>query len=242
MGATFVYAGIQHLTDPAYFDASKPGYIGHLISQYAVGSPIHDFLLSVVQPNAVGVGYAVAVGELLIGIATLAGLLFRIAAVAGIFLNFTFFLSATWNVFPFYFGSDIVFVMCWLTLLLTGPQQGLSVDSLIAGRVHALRWLAPKSTQEVAIIGRVSEPEPSTTGPTVPLPDRAKLYPKQVAEVNRAFDRIKQQFVSHEETQTILEFVRAFIISLGVDRTDAAKILTGLENLVKRNTWEQPAK
>jgi hypothetical protein len=36
MGATFLYAGIQHLTDQSYFDPSKPGYIGHLISQYAV--------------------------------------------------------------------------------------------------------------------------------------------------------------------------------------------------------------
>jgi hypothetical protein len=42
MGITFLYAGVQHLTDPAYFDQSKPGYIGHLITQYAVGSPLHD--------------------------------------------------------------------------------------------------------------------------------------------------------------------------------------------------------
>ena len=39
MGATFLYAGLQHLTDPSYFDPSKPGYIGHLVAQYAVASP-----------------------------------------------------------------------------------------------------------------------------------------------------------------------------------------------------------
>jgi hypothetical protein len=50
--------------------------------------------------------------------------------------------------------------------------------------------------------------------------------------VNRAFERIKQQFVLHRETQTILEFVRAFVISLGVDRNDASQILSGLQNII----------
>jgi thiosulfate dehydrogenase [quinone] large subunit len=85
MGVTFIYAGVQHLTDPAYFDPSKLGYIGHLVSGYAVGSPIHGFLLGVVPPNAVGFGYLVAIGESLIGIAILLGFLFRVAAFAAAF-------------------------------------------------------------------------------------------------------------------------------------------------------------
>jgi thiosulfate dehydrogenase [quinone] large subunit len=238
MGVTFLYAGAQHLTDPNYFDPAKPGYIGHLVSQYAVGSPIHDFLIGVVAPNAVSFGYMVAIGELLIGIAALVGFLFRPASLAGLLLNFTFFLSATWNAFPFYFGSDIVFVMCWLILLLTGPQPGLSIDGVIASRFNSLRWLLPRLTLPVA-----TEPEqkqmPVVSQPTISVPETTKLYPKQVAEVNRAFDRIDQQFVSHEETRTILEFVRAFVLSLGVDRGDAAKILQGLENIIRRNAWEE---
>jgi thiosulfate dehydrogenase [quinone] large subunit len=237
MGFNFLYAGLQHLTDPSYFDPTKPGYIGHLISLYAIGSPIHDFLLEMVEPNAVAFGYVVGVGESLIGLAILFGFLFRIAAFAGLVLNFTFFLSATWNVFPFYFGSDIVYTMCWLTLLLTGPQPGQSVDGILATRYHLLRWL-------------VAEPLPMTyrTRPApiaqaskvqVPVSEQAHLYPKQVLEVNRAFDRIKQQFTSHEETQTILEFARAFVISLGVDRHDSQKILSSIQNIVKRDPLEQ---
>jgi thiosulfate dehydrogenase [quinone] large subunit len=238
MGITFLYAGIQHLTDPSYFDPSKPGYIGHLISQYAVGSPIHDFLLGAVAPNAVTFGYVVAVGESLIGVAVLLGFLFRIAAFFGLILNFTFFLSATWNAFPYYFGSDIVFVFSWFTLLLTGPQVGLSLDGVLAKRVKSMRWLIPPTTQSGPAV------EPMVEGPTkpkvkVPVPGKAQLYPKQVAEVNRAFERIEQQFVSHEETQTILEFVRAFVLSLGVDRNEATKILTGINNIVNRSAWDQ---
>jgi thiosulfate dehydrogenase [quinone] large subunit len=233
MGATFLYAGLQHLTDSSYFDPSKSGYIGHLISQYAVGSPIHGFLLGVAEPNAVAFGYMVAVGEILIGVATLIGFLFRVAAFAGLILNFTFFLSATWNAFPFYFGSDIVFAACWFTLLLAGPGQ--SIDHALAKRFNALCWLIPGPVQATATtVPATIQPNPVQ----VPLARKAGLYPKQVLEVNRAFDRIKQQFVSHRETQTILEFVRAFVISLGVDRTDTPRLLIGLENLVNRKGGE----
>lgn len=236
MGLTFLYAGLQHLTDPAYFDPTKSGYIGHLISLHAVGSPIHDFLLGVVEPNAAAFGYVVGVGESLIGIATLLGFLFRIAALSGLLLNFTFFLSATWNVFPFYFGSDIVFVMCWLTLLLTGPQTGQSLDGVLTTRYHSLRWLAAKPVQVASGMNPI--PIVQTSNIEVPVSEKSDLYPKQVLEVNRAFDRIKQQFVSHRETQTILEFVRAFVISLGIDRGDSQKILSALQNIVNRSPLE----
>lgn len=242
MGATFLYAGLQHLTDSSYFDSTKPGYIGHLISQYAVGSPIHGFLLRVVEPNAVIFGFMVGFGESLIGIAILVGLFFRIAAFAGLFLNFTFFLSATWNAFPFYFGSDIVFVMCWLTLLLSGPQPGFSVDWAISRHVKSLRWLTAepivKTQPSLEINSR--QPKPlEAQKETYLLPKKAKLYPRQVSEVNTAFDRIEEQFISHDEIRTMLEFVRAFVISLGVDRSDAAKILGGLQNILNRDAWKE---
>lgn len=232
MGLTFLYAGFQHLTDPAYFDPSKAGYIGHLISQYAVGSPIHDFLVGTVAPNAVSFGWMVAVGEVLVGIATLTGFLFRVAALAGLILNFTFFLSATWNAFPFYFGSDIVFVMCWLTLLLTGPQTKQSIDGVLASRFHSLAWLVAAPMQ---VRGVVTSEHNQAIAVSIPLAKRANLYPNQVLEVNKAFDRIKQQFVSHRETVTILEFVRAFVISLGVDRSDTPRLINGIQAIVDRH-------
>lgn len=241
MGATFLYAGVQHLTDASYFNPSKPGYIGHLILQFAIGSPIHDFLTGFVAPHAVTFGYMVAVGEVLIGIATLLGFLYRVAAFAGLLLNVTFFLSATWNAFPFYFGSDIVFVVCWLTLILTGPQPGMSLDPPIAKRISKLRWLSSSPAQLSLVMLPIDEQE-KTAEPTVKLPERTKLYPRQVAEVNRAFDIVDSQFVSHDETRTILLLVRAFVISFGVDRTDAVKILSAIRALVDRDTWQDNPK
>ena len=234
MGLTFLYAGLQHLTDPSYFDPSRAGYIGKLVVGYAIGSPIHAFLMGAVEPNALAFGYTVAVGEVLVGIAVLTGFLFRIAAFAGLLLNFTFYLSATWNAFPFYFGSDIVFVMCWLTLLLTGPQLKHSVDGVLATRSPSLSWLVSKPSQGSLQTIDVKPIKSETIEVQLPVPSKAKLYSNQVREINSAFDRIKQQFILHRETQAMLEFVRVFVISLGVDRNDAATILTALQNILNR--------
>jgi len=51
----------------------------------------------------------------------------RPAAFFGMLLSLTFFLSASWRVYPYFYGADIVFVFCWITLLIAGP-----VDSWIA--------------------------------------------------------------------------------------------------------------
>jgi thiosulfate dehydrogenase [quinone] large subunit len=75
-------------------------------------------------------------GELCIGIAVLLGLLTRFSAAMGLLLNLTFFLSATWNVHPFYFGADLPYVFGWLTLLLAGPGP-FALDTRLK------KWLNP---------------------------------------------------------------------------------------------------
>ena len=232
MGLTFLYAGLQHLTDPSYFDPSKSGYIGHLILQYAVGSPIHNFLIGVVGPNAVSFGWIVTIGQALIGISDFEGIPVQNCRTSRVDAQLHILSVGDFNTFPFYFGSDIVFMMCWMTLLLTGPQARQSVDGILAGHYPTLSWLLnkpPNAILQTSVVTSASQPEIKITSP-----ERAKLYPKQIHEVDKAFDRIKQQFVMHRETQTILEFVRALVISLGVDRNDTPKILGGLQNIINR--------
>ena len=111
----------------------------------------------------------------------------------------------------------------------------MSVDGVLANRFHPLGWLVTKSVPVIAA-SEITKPKPTEV--QVPIAKRASLYPKQVQEVNKAFDRIKKQFVWHRETVTILEFVRAFVISLGVDRTDTPRLLNGIEALVIRKGVE----
>jgi thiosulfate dehydrogenase [quinone] large subunit len=125
LGITFIYAGIQKLTDPQYFLPSAGRYIGSQIAAFASGSPIHGFLVNVAEPHAMLVGALVAYGELAIGLCALLGLLLRPAAFCGMLLNIVLFLSATWRVYPYFYGSDIVFIFCWITLLIAGPSASI---------------------------------------------------------------------------------------------------------------------
>src|SRR5260370_22719944 len=120
LGGTFVYAGVQKLTDPQFFHKATPGYIGNQLLGFAQGSPLHFFLIKVVLPHAVLFGWTVALGELAIGLGTLCGLLFRPAAFFGMLLSILFFLTASWHVYPYFYGADIGFACGWLTLLLVG--------------------------------------------------------------------------------------------------------------------------
>ncbi len=137
LGITFIYAGIQKLTDPQYFHPSAARYIGNQIAAFAGGSPMHGFLVNVAEPHAMLVGALVAYGELAIGLGALFGLLLRPAAFCGMLLNLVFFLSATWRVYPYFYGSDIVFIFCWITLLIAGPSSSIlpSLDTLLAARL-----------------------------------------------------------------------------------------------------------
>jgi len=136
LGITFIYAGLQKLADPQFFNPAARGYIGKQIMAFATGSPLHDILIRIV-PHAAFFGSLVAYGEIAIGLGTLLGLLFRPAAFFGILINLLFFLSATWHVYPYFYGSDIVFIFCWLTLLISGPvNTGLpSLDQWLVRRV-----------------------------------------------------------------------------------------------------------
>jgi thiosulfate dehydrogenase (quinone) large subunit len=150
LGVTFVYAGIQKLTDPQFFNARAPGYIGRQIQAFAVGSPLRGLLLGGVLPHASLWGAVIAWGEIAIGLGALAGLLARPAAFFGALLSLIFFLSASWRVRPYFYGADIVFLFGWLTLLLAGPLAGAlpALDSWLAPAL--LRRAPPERREQVA--------------------------------------------------------------------------------------------
>ena len=137
LGITFIYAGVQKITDPQFFNPAAHGYIGKQMIAFATGSPLHSLLIRLI-PHAMFFGALVAYGEIAIGLGALLGLLFRPAAFFGIVINLVFFLTATWHVYPYFYGSDIVFIFCWLTLFISGPSNtGMpSVDEWFV--MHAL--------------------------------------------------------------------------------------------------------
>jgi thiosulfate dehydrogenase [quinone] large subunit len=178
LGITFVYAGIQKLNDPGFFTLGSRTYIGTQMLQFSKGSPI-NFLFQPLLAHATIIGGMTIVTEICIGLLVLVGLFTRLAALGGLLLNLVFFLSASWNVYPYFLGADIVFVVAWLTLAITGPG-GFCLESLV----------------ERPVAARVSCPiQRLLQGPTRDVPDGASMLdPTEpsggaVGQVGPAFSR-----------------------------------------------------
>jgi thiosulfate dehydrogenase [quinone] large subunit len=123
LGGTFIYAGLQKLTDPQFFDAASAGSLERQLTVYAQHSPLRWLLIGVAVPHATLIGWLIAVGELWIGGATLLGMLSRLAAGMGMLMSVLLWLTVTWTVSPYFLGSDSIYAVGWLTLVLTGPGE-----------------------------------------------------------------------------------------------------------------------
>ncbi len=160
LGVTFVYAGIQKLSDPGFLHAGAPTYIGTQLHGFAAGTPGGFVLRTFALPHPELAGVAVAVTEILIGLLVTAGLFTRIAAVAGLGLNFLLFLTASWHTTPYFLGPDLVFTFAWLPFVLAGAKGQPALDNItwrpsaaMARRTH-LRPVEAESEEAVAISTR----------------------------------------------------------------------------------------
>ncbi|MFE5592900.1 DoxX family protein [Streptomyces sp. NPDC056549] len=132
LGVTFIYAGLDKLTDPAFFADTGSGSIGEMMRGVRDGSAI-PALVDVALNNPTGFGYAIAFGELAVGLGTLFGLFARLAALGGALISLSLWLTVSWQVHPYYLGNDLAYLMSWLPLLLAGAPV-LSLDRVLAER------------------------------------------------------------------------------------------------------------
>ena len=148
LGATFVYAGLQKLANPDFFNSQSPSSIQAQLAASARVSPIH-FITSHLVHLGVVIGIIIAFSEIAIGLGALLGLWTRIAAIGGAILAFSLFLTVSFHASPFYTGADIVFFFAWLPFVVAGSGTRLSLDAALANRVAKEKSLA--SPELVAI-------------------------------------------------------------------------------------------
>src|SRR5258706_2347350 len=135
LGVTFVYAGLQKIADPGFLHPGSATYIGSQLTGFAAHSPIGFLITALALPAPQLAGIGVIVAELVVGIATVLGIYTRWAAVAGALLNFVLFLTASWTVQPYFLGSDGIYTVAWITLVLTGDQGLLTAQPLIVAQL-----------------------------------------------------------------------------------------------------------
>ncbi len=160
LGLTFVYGGIQKLSDPGFFHAGAPTYIGTQLRGFANGTPGGFLLRAFAIPHPTLAGVGVALTEIAIGLLVTAGIAVRPAAAAGLALNLLLFLTNSWRTYPYFLGSDIVFVFAWLPLVLVGARRQPSLDS-------TLHRLAVPRTRGRRVRDARSHKEPALTRRTV---------------------------------------------------------------------------
>lgn len=230
LSITFFYAGVQKLTDPHFFRKATPGYIGNQIIGFAQGSPLKFVLIHAVLPHAVLFGWAIALGEIAIGLGALCGLLFRPAACFGLLLSILFFLTASFHVFPYFYGSDIVFAFSWLTLALTGPANtGLPAIDLWLQRRLFPQGLADKGWIErslgIMLLGMNTL--------------RPQLVPESVPAGKGPRD---QRFAAYQQRRERREKRRAFLQGLALGGVGVAglAVLGSFMHLFDRTTSTAP--
>ncbi|MGW0336016.1 DoxX family protein [Streptomyces sp. NPDC003011] len=132
LGITFIYAGLDKLTDNAFMKDSGSGSIGDLMRTVRDSSAI-PALVDLALKNPGAFGYAIAFGELAVGIATLVGLLTRLAALGGALISLSLWLTVSWTTEPYYYGNDLPYMFCWVPLVLAGASV-LSLDAALRSR------------------------------------------------------------------------------------------------------------
>jgi thiosulfate dehydrogenase [quinone] large subunit len=146
LGVTLAYAGLHKLLDRSYLDGDAPGGVQQQMLAAADGSPI-GALVSFSAEHATVFGLAIALGELAVGLAVLVGLFTRVAAVGGLLLALSFFLTVSWSVRPYFLGADIGLVFAWMPLVIAGDGGVLSLTGRLRASVR--RRARASSEQDV---------------------------------------------------------------------------------------------
>ena len=137
LGATFLFAGAQKLFDPNFLHVGSATFVGTQLHGFARGTPAGP-LLSMLAKAPVLAGIGIALLEIAIGSATLLGVAPLTAALGGIAVSLTLWLSATWHVHPYFLGSDSIYAVAWIALLASLWQMERARNGRVRGPVEVL--------------------------------------------------------------------------------------------------------
>jgi len=128
LAIVYLYAGISKIADPRFLDPSSPRSLHATLAAVRSASPIR-FLLGPVADHTFAFGLAIAFAEIAVGIGIALGLLTRIAAVGGMVLALSLWLTVSWGAEPWYTSADLVYLFAFTPLLLAGAGGVWSVDA-----------------------------------------------------------------------------------------------------------------
>jgi thiosulfate dehydrogenase [quinone] large subunit len=159
LGVTFVYGGVQKLSDPGFLHAGAPTFIGTQLRGFAHGTPGGFVLRALAIPHPALAGVGVALTEIFVGLLVATGLVTRAAATVGLLLNLLLFLTNSWRTYPYFLGSDIVFVFAWLPFVVAGAARQPTLESIVR------RFSMPRAPAQRRVPGAAASTAPLRAAP-----------------------------------------------------------------------------
>ena len=133
LGVTFLYAGLQKLANPTFFNNKAPNSIqAQLLGSLARARSTR--CLSHLVHFANPIGMVIAFAEVAIGVGVLLGPLDEGRRHWRRLLSFNLFLTVSFHSSPYFTGADIVFFFAWMPFIVAGGGTRLSLDAWIANR------------------------------------------------------------------------------------------------------------
>jgi thiosulfate dehydrogenase [quinone] large subunit len=128
LAVVFLDGGISKVADRRFLDASSPLSMHASVRAARLGSPIGG-LLGPVEQHSWAFGLFMAVAEIAVGLGLLAGLLTRVAAIGGMLIALSLWLTVSWRASPWFTSADVVYLFALTPLAVAGSAGVLSTDA-----------------------------------------------------------------------------------------------------------------
>ncbi|OEU85309.1 hypothetical protein DB35_15805 [Streptomyces abyssalis] len=133
LGVTFIYAGLDKLLLNKEFLSGKGGDSLATVLESSRDAAAIPAMIDLAQNDPKAFGIAIAAGEIAAGLGALVGLWTRLAAVGGMLISLSLWLTVSWQSDPYYYGNDLPYMMAWVPLIFAGASV-LSLDMAFSRR------------------------------------------------------------------------------------------------------------
>jgi thiosulfate dehydrogenase (quinone) large subunit len=130
LAVVFLYAGISKIADTRFLDSTSPTSLPATLAAVRGASPIGSWLGPVAE-HSFAFGVLMAFAEIAVGIGMALGLLTRVAALGGMIVALSLWLTVSWGAQPWYTSADLVYLFAFTPLLLAGAGAW-SLDAWLA--------------------------------------------------------------------------------------------------------------
>lgn len=154
IAVVYLYGGVSKIADRRFLSGDSPTSMRASVLAVRATSPIGGLLGPVAQ-HSFAFGLPLAIGELAVGLGMLLGVWTRIAALGGMLLALSLWLTVSWGASPWFTSADLVYLFAFTPLLIAGAGGVLSVDGWLARMARAHPGRAEDRSRRSFVTGAV---------------------------------------------------------------------------------------